>query len=298
MKATVLSLIGFAICFFIVVKISLRFGLFEFPQAIQPLRTKRIIIIGFIILLTTRLTMLFQQYLFVIISVSITLVIAIEIFLDSKPSKTARQQTVSDERFLEVFSESIQRLRNRLHEEKNRTQAISMLPNLYNSYESLSQAIAEYTKVSGENKYLSRFLDIKRHFVSALIASKVMDAENSGKHIDVEIGDYSMSASIDDYQLAEIIGTLIDNGIEASNSVLVRIYRQHDSLVTEVCNPHAPMPEDVLQKLFKRGYSSKGKDRGIGLYNLKTLVQNNNGSVIAFNKEINGTNHIVFKVII
>ncbi len=276
----------------------------------KPLLTKRILfnlfIFLFLLILSHRMGALLPSYLIFALLPFLILLNLLNGLLYESSSLSSKEKSTGDARFMEVFNESIARLRNRLHEEKNRTQAISMLPNMFHTHESLSAAIAEYTKVSGENKYLSRFLDIKRPFVSALIASKVMDAENLGIRVEVELGDYGLAADIDDYHLSEIFGILIDNAVEAVQEraqdqepemVLVRIYRQYEALVIEVSNACPLLSDEVLQRLFKKGYSTKkGSDRGLGLYSLRRIVEDFNASVLAFNRTTNGKNHIVFKV--
>lgn len=222
--------------------------------------------------------------------------------------KVAHQQQLiaANNKSSEVFEELIFRMRSSLHEEKNRIQAISMLPDLCEDYDDLKQAINTYTVKSKENKALGRFLNIRRKFVAALIVAKAMEAEQKKLSFEVEIQDYAMTAEIDDYQLSEIFGTLLDNAFEAvteqpDKTISLRVFQQFDSLVIEVKNPCRPMSESEIKKCFSKGYTTKENQagqRGIGLYNLSRIVSSYGGTALAYTRAIEEQNYIIFKIML
>lgn len=78
--------------------------------------------------------------------------------------------------------------------------------------------------------------------------------------------------------LSRIIGILLDNAIEASEKIeddpLIRIAfikNEDDSVMFIIMNKCKPdMPR--VHTLFQENYSTKGKNRGLGLSNLKEIT--------------------------
>lgn len=212
----------------------------------------------FIIVISTRLSLFTTSNLafsLIVISLAIN-ALNLLIYRIIKRSREIQLERANS-RSNDIFDELISRLRNKLHEEKNRIQAISMLPSLCGTYEELSNAIAEYTAKSTESQSLSKYLNIQRKFAAALIASKQMDAEALGIDFAINISDYAMTADIDDLSLSEIFGTLIDNAFDAvKNNQMKRIdlqvYSRYDSLTIELSNPHEPVPDQMLKKFFQK----------------------------------------------
>ncbi|MBD1382403.1 DcuS/MalK family sensor histidine kinase [Metabacillus arenae] len=92
------------------------------------------------------------------------------------------------------------------------------------------------------------------------------------KHLDVTHG------------LITIIGNLIDNSIEALSSSKQKIIEVHlkylnDQLMLEVLDTGPGLSENSQEKVFERGFSTKGKNRGYGLYLVKQSVEKLGGKI-------------------
>jgi signal transduction histidine kinase len=75
--------------------------------------------------------------------------------------------------------------------------------------------------------------------------------------------------------LRRSIGNLTKNAIEASGDgdvVTVGCNMENDGIRFWVHNP-AVMPEEIQLQVFQRSFSTKGKDRGLGTYSVKLLVE-------------------------
>lgn len=84
-------------------------------------------------------------------------------------------------------------------------------------------------------------------------------------------------------ELLIIIGNLIQNSIEEVSKrdegyIFVGIY-QDKNIQILVKNNGAMIDEEGKEKLFTRGYSTKGDFRGMGLYNIKEIVEANGGTI-------------------
>lgn len=86
------------------------------------------------------------------------------------------------------------------------------------------------------------------------------------------------------HELITIIGNLIDNALEAltdqeNKKVFVHFeYYEHELLV-EVADNGPGIQEDMLEKIFLKGISTKGTDRGIGLYLAKSSIEKLHGHI-------------------
>lgn len=78
--------------------------------------------------------------------------------------------------------------------------------------------------------------------------------------------------------LCKILGIIIDNAIEASEKtkdklLIIDAYNEKDGIVIEVTNSCKEKDMDI-SSLYKKGYSSKGNNRGFGLYIARMLLKN------------------------
>lgn len=77
------------------------------------------------------------------------------------------------------------------------------------------------------------------------------------------------------YKVCKILGILIDNAIEAASvteekSLLIDIYYD-DDLIIYIENSFKEIGN--IEEIYKKGYSSKGKNRGLGLYIVSKIIK-------------------------
>lgn len=98
--------------------------------------------------------------------------------------------------------------------------------------------------------------------------------------------------------LSRLVGIYLDNAIEASvntkeKSISVEIYLKHNKVNIVISNPFSEKID--LAKINKKGYSSKGRGRGRGLYFASKIAKNSNMFEVS-NSIIN--NYYVQRIII
>ena len=93
--------------------------------------------------------------------------------------------------------------------------------------------------------------------------------------------------------IVTIIGNLIENALDALNStnkfpknLTVGIYTQPHAMIINVDDTGTGISDNIKNKLFENGFSTKGNDRGTGLYIVNELIKKYNGT-IAFDSEEN-----------
>ena len=88
--------------------------------------------------------------------------------------------------------------------------------------------------------------------------------------------------------LVTIIGNLLDNAFDAMNEsadfqapkeLMFGIYSHPGAVLITVDDTGSGISENDLPYIFNNGYSTKGADRGTGLYQLKTIVENLGGKI-------------------
>lgn len=107
------------------------------------------------------------------------------------------------------------------------------------------------------------------------------------KNIKLIISEDSYMPEIDDesiiHELITIVGNLIDNALEAVTNCekkQVELEIQYgDTLTITVQDTGKGIPEEEIGALFMKGYSTKGDNRGYGLYLVKESIQRINGEI-------------------
>lgn len=176
-------------------------------------------------------------------------------------------------------------IREKQHDYHNHLQSlIAMLEN---------NAIHQETNVDGyitelrSDDVLPSITKLNNQVLIALIYSKYKEALDNGIDITLRIGIQDHESSYTDYELVEIYGILLDNAIEATKELdekKIELMLVRDTGKNKIIlkNSTADLSMDDVDKFFKKGYSSKGKEnRGIGLTKLQKLLKRHKGIITA-----------------
>lgn len=87
--------------------------------------------------------------------------------------------------------------------------------------------------------------------------------------------------------LVTITGNLIDNALDSMNmdtsktekELSLGIYTRPDELLIIVKDTGTGIPDEIKDKIFENGFSTKGEGRGIGLYHTKQLITSLGGKI-------------------
>ncbi len=89
--------------------------------------------------------------------------------------------------------------------------------------------------------------------------------------------------------LVTIAGNLIDNALDAMNMQLSDLNRQRElefgvftkpgELLITVRDTGCGIPEEIRDRIFEKGFSTKGTGRGVGMYHTKQLVESLGGTI-------------------
>ncbi|MEH7336252.1 DcuS/MalK family sensor histidine kinase [Neobacillus drentensis] len=101
------------------------------------------------------------------------------------------------------------------------------------------------------------------------------------------------------HELITIIGNLVDNAMEAIadcpiKKVELKLDYAEDILTVEVKDTGMGMTKSLQNKILDKGFSTKGDNRGFGLYLLAQAIERLEGDLIISSKPGKGTNFAVY----
>lgn len=140
---------------------------------------------------------------------------------------------------------------------------------------------------------------------SALIIGKIARASECNVKFILKDGiNYKSSdISIPSEALVTITGNLIENAIDSMNTISslnsqikeleFGVFTKPGKFLLTVKDTGSGISKENQGKIFENGFSTKGENRGVGLYHTKKLVENLGGKISFESKENSGTCFIV-----
>lgn len=130
--------------------------------------------------------------------------------------------------------------------------------------------------IESNNFKIGNLKNIKLLELKGILCSKLIHAQELGIDVFIDIIESIERIDMDIVDLCRVIGILIDNAIEAAlictkPSLKVALVNKKNSTIIAIINSY-PENTPPIYKLFESGFSTKGKNRGLGLSNLKKLI--------------------------
>ncbi|MFS2225158.1 sensor histidine kinase [Pantoea sp. B65] len=176
-------------------------------------------------------------------------------------------------------------LRERSHEFMNKLHVILGLLHM-KSYTQLEDYILK-TANNYQTEIGSLLLKIKSPVIAGFLLGKINRAGDTG-HI-LTLSDESQVPDNDNEQqtaaLITVLGNLIENALDAMHQqpdgeVTVLLHYQQNWLTCEVSDDGPGILPEHIQAIFAKGFSSKGEDRGVGLFLAKQQVESLGGTIM------------------
>lgn len=211
------------------------------------------------------------------------------------------QQLRTYETYLPIIDELINELRIKQHEYDNHIQALSMIASTNTDCEMVARPIEDYIKDLGLSNGLGDLIKLDSKVLVGFLYSKIKIAEKLDIGFQIMIGDYQFELQLQDYELIEVIGNLINNAFETGvedNSAVLKLSQEKDMNVIEVRNKHPYLKRENIDQIFNMGFSTKFHvGRGYGLYNVAKIVKKYDGEIEVFNEIYCEENYLVFKIL-
>ncbi len=125
---------------------------------------------------------------------------------------------------------------------------------------------------------LGALSNIKNTAIKSLLSSKFIYAMETGIRTEIELTEPIGEIYMDSMDISRIIGIFLDNAIEAAKETEEKqlyfcMFYKEQNLCIIIQNTARP-PVDSLSQLRCQGTSSKGENRGIGLFNVTIILKN------------------------
>lgn len=139
---------------------------------------------------------------------------------------------------------------------------------------------------------------IKDPTIAALIIGKISRAKEMGIKLNLNPNSYfNMNDNlISRNSLVTIIGNLIENSIDSINekdndfkNISLLIYNDENSLLITIDDTGNGISSENLKRIYDKGFSTKGKNRGVGMYIIKSILDNYGGEIVIESEEEIGT---------
>ena len=175
-------------------------------------------------------------------------------------------------------------LRSNTHEFMNKLHTISGLIQL----EEYQEAIDFIERSSRASQKLIGIISskIKEPSVAGLLLSKCNKA--SEKKVRLIINEETYMSSLPEKmhkdEFCSIVGNLIENSLDelagrTDGIIEVGLFQGEEEMNITVFDNGRGIPEEMQKKIFEKGHSSKGENRGFGLYIIKEIVDTYGGKI-------------------
>ncbi|WP_238456869.1 sensor histidine kinase [Desulforamulus aeronauticus] len=121
--------------------------------------------------------------------------------------------------------------------------------------------------------------------VTALLYAKAGLAEIKGLDFEVQVDDSLKDIPLSTIELNSVLGNLIDNAIEAAadkgegEKVRLEISTEPGEYQFVIANSGHPIPQEIMNQIFETTFSTKGKNRGLGLPIIKEITEKYSGTI-------------------
>ncbi|WP_242954827.1 sensor histidine kinase [Clostridium massiliodielmoense] len=181
---------------------------------------------------------------------------------------------------LKIYAKSIENLIDDISKFKHDYNNIIFMMNGYlenEDYNGLKECFKK--NVFTQEKYydISKLKLISNAGIKGLLSAKISRMIHNNLKVNIDIINNITNIYIDELDLCRILGIILDNAFEASinsEKKLINISLSQDTdygLSIIILNSYSGTNINI-NSIYKKGYSSKGNTRGIGLYNVKCIL--------------------------
>ncbi|WXR60842.1 GHKL domain-containing protein [Peptostreptococcaceae bacterium AGR-M142] len=221
---------------------------------------------------------LYFQFLFVFVAYGCFMG-AIIVFM-MKNVKLERDAKNKMQLYTDIIENSVEEIRSYKHDQKN---VLATLKEYIDNTNNTNLKNYFYTQIYNEipdvnNKEFLQLSKIHSLPLKGLLVSKLTRAKNNNIEVDIMVSGTVNELFMKDVVYCKIFGILFDNAIEEAQKskdkqISLGFVSDTNNLYYILSNSLASMPD--CNKIFEKNISSKGHNRGLGLYTVKKIITKN-----------------------
>ncbi len=211
-------------------------------------------------------------------------VICLLSFYEEK-EKTAQNKMMKYSDCRDLYDSLIMDMQISQHEFSNRLESISILPQLYSSYDELSSNLEKYSDFYIKKVQNYQILQIKNALLAATFYSFAVKSKEKNVNMYFDIFTNKIHSQVSETDLCDYTSILLQNAVDACDEtacIYVSVKSLDNKYILEVRNTVKRMfTFEELTQFFSEGFTSKrdGKRHGFGLHYLKNQIEKNKGEI-------------------
>lgn len=244
-----------------------------------------------------------KSFVFLVFSVAILVLVTAERKRSYEIFAKQEKELLMYKLYTKPLEELVKEIRIKQHEFDNHMNAILNMHMTITGYDELVAEQSKYIKelYDDRSRQFLSLLKISDKVLAGFIYSKIISVKDFIQ-LDIHVQGKTMITTASEHDLIEVVGTLIDNALEAcdekNNQIKMFLGSENDRTVFEIWNRHPRLKIEEISRFFEKGYTTKdnGARRGLGLYNARKLTEKWGGSLTVSTEEMDGETYICFKV--
>ncbi len=219
----------------------------------------------------------------IILVVLFAIVINTVVLREGFVSRNYKEKLAIYDTYFPIIDDMIEEIRGKQHDYHNQIQTILAMKR---DEAFTDKAIDDYIDEINSNNIWKDLLKLDNKIISAFLYSKMLEIKNKEINVKLSIEDFTMASNYNSHQLVEMYGILIDNAIEAIESMNIEgelellINRDNGINIFEVKNTYRYVSVAEINNYFSYGFTTKeNAPRGIGLHKLKKMLEHKKGTI-------------------
>ncbi|MBS6005950.1 MAG: GHKL domain-containing protein [Clostridium baratii] len=216
------------------------------------------------------------------------IILNFNLFISTAKELNEKHKLQMENNFRPILEDYIHKLRANEHEYKNHLNAIYSIIQVSDEKE-IKSNINKYIGNIKENNHLNNLLYVDNTILKAILYSKMSLAEEKGIYIKYDITSNLEEIDLDDMDLVVVLSNLLNNaieGVEGSENPWINVViselnnKDEKEYIIRVSNSVNDINQIDLSSITNKGTTTKGENRGYGLYNVKKLIKKVNGNIL------------------
>lgn len=171
-------------------------------------------------------------------------------------------------------------LRAQRHDFLNHLQVVFSLIEM----EEYQEASDYIEKIYGDMQSVSRTMRTDNPAINALLRAKIASCEEAGIQVTLNAVGSWKNLPMPAWEMCRVFSNIIDNAVDAlknttEKQLTITLKEDLHGFSFSVSNNGPMIPPGIAKRIFEPGISSHGEGRGMGLYIVRTTLENYGGAI-------------------